>query len=44
MDYFLNIINLDREDYIEWLMVSKGYSKEAAEDMANIMGYDKKGR
>lgn len=41
-DYYLNIVNSEREDYIDWLMVAKGYSKEDAESMADIMGYERK--
>lgn len=39
MDRTMNIINAEREDYIDWLIVDKGYTKEEAENMANIMGY-----
>lgn len=41
-DYYLNIINADRSEYIDWLMVAKGYSKADAENMADLMGYKKK--
>lgn len=39
MDKALNIINAERNEYIEYLMVIMGYSKEDAEAMAKVMGY-----
>lgn len=39
MDKTMNIINADKEDYIDYLIVCMGYSKEDAENMARIMGY-----
>ena len=42
-DYYLNIINSERDEYIDWLIVAKGYSKDDAESMADLMGYKKKG-
>lgn len=39
MDKTLNIINAERNDYIEYLIVIMGYSKADAEEMAKVMGY-----
>lgn len=31
----------NREDYVLWLIVEKGYSKDMAEDIADFMGFNK---
>lgn len=38
-DKTMSIINAERNDYIEWLIADKGYNKEDAEKIADIMGY-----
>ena len=37
MDKSLYMIDLDKEDYIDYLICEKGYAKEEAEHLANIM-------
>ena len=38
-DKAFSMIDFTREQFIDWLVETKGYSEEDAEEMANIMGY-----
>ena len=39
MDKTMWQVNAERIEYIEWLIVDMGYSKEDAEKMADVMGF-----